>query len=974
VTLASIAARAELFHERLASLPDELDDAPVARRIQRWRECTGNASFEERLARDRIDPATLPSLLGDRRDPDSFPLPAWAQLLREIIASADGRVLSPSTSAIPFEEILRPIVAFARQRVTHSSPDLERLLLLRLSRIAAPSLLERFRATKVAGATFLANLGIPGTSSDSAYRAFVSETRNDGLFTLFDTYPLLGRFVATLVEQWIDMTNELMSRFDADRDTIRETFGVSGDLERIDAVADDGEGSLSDPHERGRTVLILHFRGGGKVVYKPRPHAFEEAFVSLLATLNERGAPVPWHTLKLLARPDYAWIEYVGDRVCASENDVRTFYRGAGAQLFLAALLGATDCHFENVVAHGTHPVLIDMETLLLRDRGAARAALIHSGLLPRWQCSQSSAVHANISGLAAVGGQVVPKVRWHDVHRDAIGVGLVDETLDGGRNLPLLDGKCIPADAYIDEIVEGFTATYRFFMRDCETLREALQRLRGVPSRWIVRATSIYYAMLHSLMAPQHLRNGIDWSIELDRLSIAWLDSDEARAQWDVYGEELRALERLDIPYFITHSDSHSLFVNERVVARDLHPSTAFGDLMSRIDALSEEELTFQSELIAASFDSPSRSTRSTPLPNDFVAEAGRIGDEILARAIPTANGLTWLGLSLDHGNIRQLEFLGSSIYKGRRGIALFLAALAAETGDARYADAARAAVREPSHDSTSLGIDGDAASAVYALTRMSGLLGDPSLLDDAHRATVAITAEAIEADRAYDVMSGCAGALLALCALQRVAPSREIASRIDACARKLADAPLRLTGFSHGAAGIALALRRAAFDVDAQRVVAWETSHYLAEQHNWRDLRESNGEPMTSWCHGAPGIALSRIAASMDDEHLDAALDTTLACGTDSFDHVCCGNFGRIEVLLVASRTRPSLREVATSRAKALVERAAREGGYRTSSRAAGGSVLFDPVFFQGMSGIGYQLLRLARPDAYPSLLALE
>jgi type 2 lantibiotic biosynthesis protein LanM len=1001
VTLAAIAARAELLSERLASRPHDFDDAPVAQRIARWRERVGEESFEKRLALGGISASDLAPLLGDRRNPDAFPLPPWAHTLGAIIdfVRNEPRSTEP-VGDVPFEAILRPIVAFARGGVIDSSAfaasasaDLERLLLLRLSRVVAPSLLERFRATRVAGVALLQHFGIESAAGgDSAYRAFVDDTLSDGLASLFEMFPMLGRFTVTLVEQWIAAANELRTRFESDRGEIRGLFGTTGDVERIIAV--DGEGPLSDPHDCGRTVLILELnadKGKGKVVYKPRAHAFEVAFNDVLTELNDLGAPHRWYTLKILARPRYAWVEYAGDVACSSADEVRGFYRAAGAQLFIIALLGANDCHFENVVAHGEHPIFVDMETLLVRNRGSERAVLIRSGFLPHWQCHRSSAVHANIGGLASVAGQVVQKVRWSDLHRDTMHVGLVDESLQGGRNLPLLGGERIAADPYAVEIADGFTETYRFFIRERERVRAALGRLRGVPSRWISRATADYYELLHESVAPAHLRSGIDWSIEVDRLSAAFFGSANALANWEAFTEERLALERLDIPYFTTRSDSTALFVEDREVLEWADSTTAFGDLMSRLDNLSEDDLAFQAEIIAVSFDAPmnrnglKRNDRSAPVDGDFIGEAKRIGDEIVSRAIPDVDGLTWVGLSFEHGDVRQLDLLGGSFYKGRRGIALFLAALAAETGESHYADAARAAARYAGRGSDSLGIDGNTASAVYAFTRMAGLLGDEALLEDARRAADSITEDVIAADESYDVMGGCAGALLALSVLHGAAPSRELAARIAACARKLVDAPLRLTGFSHGAAGIALALHRAAsitgdetFASAMRRCVAWETSHYLEEHRNWRDLRgnirDGKGATMTSWCHGAPGIALSRIAAGIDDERLDAALDTTLDCGTETFDHLCCGNFGRVEVLLVASRARPGLRVEAASRAGALVSRAAREGSYRTSSRAGGGSVFFDPVFFQGMSGIGYQLLRLMRPDAYPSLIALE
>ena len=61
-----------------------------------------------------------------------------------------------------------------------------------------------------------------------------------------------------------------------------------------------------------------------------------------------------------------------------------------------------------------------------------------------------------------------------------------------------------------------------------------------------------------------------------------------------------------------------------------------------------------------------------------------------------------------------------------------------------------------------------------------------------------------------------------------------------------------------------------------------------------------------------------------------------------------------------------------VTTSRERAseLVERAAVSGGYP----CFGGDESINPGLFQGISGIGYTLLRLVEPDLVPSVLLWE
>jgi lantibiotic biosynthesis protein len=86
-------------------------------------------------------------------------------------------------------------------------------------------------------------------------------------------------------------------------------------------------------------------------------------------------------------------------------------------------------------------------------------------------------------------------------------------------------------------------------------------------------------------------------------------------------------------------------------------------------------------------------------------------------------------------------------------------------------------------------------------------------------------------------------------------------------------------LTGFSHGAAGMAWAFSElylhfqdARFRLAAEEARRYENSHFNSEQSNWPDFRylydpdspTKNGPTYPiSWCHGAPGIGLDRLRA---------------------------------------------------------------------------------------------------------------
>ena len=50
---------------------------------------------------------------------------------------------------------------------------------------------------------------------------------------------------------------------------------------------------------------------------------------------------------------------------CKTEEQLKRYYIRLGEQLFLAYLLGTKDLHYENIVASGEYPMLIDLENLV---------------------------------------------------------------------------------------------------------------------------------------------------------------------------------------------------------------------------------------------------------------------------------------------------------------------------------------------------------------------------------------------------------------------------------------------------------------------------------------------------------------------------------------------------------------------------------------------------------------------------------
>ena len=107
---------------------------------------------------------------------------------------------------------------------------------------------------------------------------------------------------------------------------------------------------------------------------------------------------------------------------------------------------------------------------------------------------------------------------------------------------------------------------------------------------------------------------------------------------------------------------------------------------------------------------------------------------------------------------------------------------------------------------------------------------------------------------------------------------------------------------------------------------------------------------------------------------QDIEMALRTTQQIGVIGPDQLCCGICGRAEFLLTAARrlNRTELAGMATRTVGEMLTRAEERGMFVFDSVLP--RWVARPQLFHGTAGIGYSLLRLAQPDALPSLLLWE
>lgn len=165
--------------------------------------------------------------------------------------------------------------------------------------------------------------------------------------------------------------------------------------------------------------------------------------------------------------------------------------------------------------------------------------------------------------------------------------------------------------------------------------------------------------------------------------------------------------------------------------------------------------------------------------------------------------------------------------------------------------------------------------------------------------------------------------------------------------------------------------------FIVAARRAVTYERSVYDPKRGNWPDFRGSS-EPsqfMISWCHGAPGILLSRWVlreAGLADEHTAAELEAARTCTlaglerlvaqrSDQAAHLCCGVFGLTALLrLDAVLSGQAIPELVAQAEVSVIKAAEARGEYNFFSFDNGSINL--PGLFTGKAGVVLALQEIA------------
>ncbi|MFI1227183.1 MULTISPECIES: type 2 lanthipeptide synthetase LanM [unclassified Streptomyces] len=846
--------------------------------------------------------------------------------------------------------------------------------------------------------------------SDTGARGFERFTASlrdpETAVALLRRYPALARELVAEFDRWAASRLEFMTRLETDLPVLREELAVTAasaaDVEDVDFGA-------GDSHNEGRAVAVVSFRGGLKVVYKPRSLACDAAFAGFVDWLGDRGLTHRLRPARVLDRGTHGWSVHYAPAPCPDDDALRRFYWRQGAFLAVFHLLRGYDMHFQNLVAVGEDPVYFDLEALFHAESSdpgwlddaedvvarRLRDSVLAVGLLPhRLVRTDEHGVRAmEMSGLAggAAPGEfwAHPRTEYRDPGTDRMTPVPAFHPVEEYGNRPTVEGRRHTPEEMADELVAGFTHCYRLLLAQRPALSRPdgpLARFSGVPVRAVLRDTFQYRTVLTESWDPALLMDPDRRHTHLG--SLARHDAGHA-----VEDSEWRQLASGDIPAFRTAPDSTDIADHHGVLRRDFFTRAGADGVRERLASFSEEDLREQIWFVETSFttrqegghlclpaSSAPGSTAGGLDPDLALSAARAIGDRLCDSVIRDEEGLVeWPSLRMVADRYWLVESSGMGLGGGVSGIALFLAELGRATGTDRYRALAQdvlAALLDPDDmpepeelAGLDIGAYAELGGVLHLLTRTQEIWDAPELLRSAHGLVPAFTV-AFDTPQPLDVATGTAGAALALVALQRTDPGAETLEAVRAAGATLADmAESAVPGFAHGLAGRAYALTAAASLTGDMELLdrAAEARKRVA------GVRLDTG----SWCRGNAGLVMAEAAGRRLAEDLNRrrphGLDLVVAAAVGGVrdDSLCHGTLGLVEALrTTAEHTGDAelaqlVRDVSAGVARRVLAGRVRTGVPRGT---------WTPGLLDGAAGIGYGLLRAAAPDRVPNVLLMS
>ena len=197
--------------------------------------------------------------------------------------------------------------------------------------------------------------GTPEEQYTYYYNTWLHDPQN--IKAILAEFPELERLSKLKSQSIYSNTAEILERLEQDKENIIRIFCKGNPFTRAISITFHG-----DAHNGGKQAARVKLDNGVVLYYKP--HSLEQHihYQEIYAYLC-RKCKITNKRILYLSQPSYGWEENIKNKSCKTKEEIRNYFYRMGIHLFIGYALSATDLHGENIIAHGEHPVIVDLET-----------------------------------------------------------------------------------------------------------------------------------------------------------------------------------------------------------------------------------------------------------------------------------------------------------------------------------------------------------------------------------------------------------------------------------------------------------------------------------------------------------------------------------------------------------------------------------------------------------------------------------
>lgn len=450
------------------------------------------------------------------------------------------------------------------------------------------------------------SLPISKTSS-RAYDMFIAQLNTEVVKCWFKKYKILQKIMNAVINNSCEYVKEVYSRYICDSNLLVRNGFTSVDTQLVKVYP-----LNSDPHNKGKVVLMFEDSVHNMFIYKERDFAIDnlisEIFDGVLCRKDYKCNPIP----PSINRDGYGWQKFIKKAPIKREFLSDAFYN-LGYVSALFSVIGTTDLHEENIIFDGLIPYFIDLETAIRPNFGEKDHSLIEEmkerieKALPQTMILPSKLMDNMYDYL--VGAINTPYRQeskkaiftMKNVGTDAIDISREIVTFERLDN-PIIceDKNIIDPILYQKDFIKGYKVGFEMIVTNRIEIINLFKNFHG-KLRMVLRPTAQYYLLMDAVLFPENLVDYESTKRILRYLKPISFIKDKTLSE-KIYYKECSSLLEGDIPYFSFCSNDTFLSINKELFY-NVFDTSANVNSINRLSQLTEDWLKLEQFFISEGF-----------------------------------------------------------------------------------------------------------------------------------------------------------------------------------------------------------------------------------------------------------------------------------------------------------------------------------------------------------------------------------